>query len=271
MNWLLKAAAHWTVSVIPMGDEARFFLQKRIGRLPVPDMVLDEIIENALLHFDALTKVAPRDDRARYFEFGAGWDLIQPLVLWAKGFRRQHLVDINSLARVKLINNAIARLKARGFDTPSPICEIGDLTKIGIDYRAPILVSRTSLPDCSIKYIANTNVLEHVPCPDVPVILRECYRILADDGAMSIRIDCSDHYSHSDRNLTPVNFLNYSDFAWKFFNPPTHYQNRLRHGDYLTMASEAGFDIVFEAALDHGMAFGPLTSWITARKRIQSS
>src|SRR5207245_10558273 len=63
---------------------------------------------------------------------------------------------------------------------------------------------------------------------------------------MSCRIDYTDHYSHFDKSISPYNFLQYSDKAWALFNPPLHYQNRLRHRDYLDLLRAAGFAVVEE-------------------------
>ncbi|MCF6153717.1 MAG: hypothetical protein E3K36_00380 [Candidatus Brocadia sp.] len=46
--------------------------------------------------------------------------------------------------------------------------------------------------------------------------------------------------------LTIYNFLQYSERQWSPFSPTLHYQNRLRHRDYLDLFYEAGFEIVDE-------------------------
>jgi hypothetical protein len=40
--------------------------------------------------------------------------------------------------------------------------------------------------------------------------------------------------------------LKYSSREWKKYNPSLHYQNRLRHSDYLSLISQTGFKIVKE-------------------------
>lgn len=52
------------------------------------------------------------------------------------------------------------------------------------------------------------------------------------------------HYAYFDRRITVYNFLRYSDHAWRRFNPPLHYQNRLRHRDYLARFVAHGFAVV---------------------------
>jgi hypothetical protein len=67
---------------------------------------------------------------------------------------------------------------------------------------------------------------------------------------MSLFIDYKDHYSYFDHGISTYNFLQYSDRKWRFFNPPLHYQNRLRHGDYLRLFQQAGFEILDERRTD---------------------
>ena len=63
---------------------------------------------------------------------------------------------------------------------------------------------------------------------------------------MSFIIDYCDHYSYFDKNISAYNFLRYPDSTWRLFNPSLHYQNRLRHRDYLDLIKSAGFEILEE-------------------------
>ena len=123
----------------------------------------------------------------------------------------------------------------------------------GIDYRAPCDARRTTLASSSIDYITSTNTLEHISPPDIQAILRECARIIKDTGFMSFSIDYQDHYSYFDDSISAYNFLKYSDKIWALFNPALHYQNRLRHRDYLEAFDAAGFEVV-AAKQAHGTA-----------------
>jgi ubiquinone/menaquinone biosynthesis C-methylase UbiE len=116
----------------------------------------------------------------------------------------------------------------------------------GIKYLAPFDARDTQLAVSSVDCITSTNTLEHIPLGDIKAILRECRRILKDDGLMSFRIDYQDHYSYFDGSISAYNFLQYSERQWKVFNPALHYQNRLRHRDYLALVTEAGFSVLEE-------------------------
>jgi len=84
---------------------------------------------------------------------------------------------------------------------------------------------------------------------DIPLIFRECSRLLKKCGLMSFIIDYQDHYSYADNRISVYNFLKYSDSTWRWFNPSLHYQNRLRHPDYIRLLQETGFEVVEEKVL----------------------
>lgn len=192
-----------------------------------------------------------------FYEFGAGWDLVIPLAFYAFGVENQLLVDIRNLLRVNLINNTIEKFQRMGsnlgiarepnYFLPSGCSLLSPLSKYyGIQYLAPCDARNTSIDACSIDFITSTNTLEHIPPKDIQIILNECHRLLKDDGVMSFFIDYSDHYAHFDRTITVYNFLQYSEKQWLLFSPTLHYQNRLRHQDYLNLFQNAGFEMVDE-------------------------
>lgn len=64
--------------------------------------------------------------------------------------------------------------------------------------------------------------------------------------------------------------MQYSDRTWKFFNPPLHYQNRLRHGDYLLLFQETGFEILDERRTDGTAADMEIIKRLPLDKRFES-
>jgi SAM-dependent methyltransferase len=214
-------------------------------------------------HLDFLRKYWPQPiSQATFYEFGAGWDMIIPLGFYALGVDRQILVDIRRLLRRELLNDTVEKYQRLSFgekivrkpgyymngdqgDSYSVLKE-----RYGIEYKAPCDARETGLPTASIDCITSTDTLEHIPLPSLRAILKECHRLLRDDGVMSFQIDYQDHYSYFDSRISVYNFLQYSDRAWAFFSPPLQYQNRLRHRDYLGLLDEAGFDILEERRQD---------------------
>jgi hypothetical protein len=61
---------------------------------------------------------------------------------------------------------------------------------------------------------------------------------------MSFQIDYQDHYSYFDDRISSYNFLRFDDRTWRRYNPSLHFQNRLRHRDYLDLFEGAGLDVV---------------------------
>lgn len=215
-------------------------------------------------HIDVLTTYLNRGMKdAIFYEFGAGWNMLNPLAFFAFGVNYQIVIDIRYLLRPKLLNDVIKQFH-KITDTDGllrkPSKFIGGASKqeliallkknYGIDYRAPQNAGHTGIDSGSIDCITSTNTLEHIPFHGIHAILEECHRILKEDGLMSFKIDYKDHYSYFDRSVSNYNFLKYSDKAWAIFNTDLHYQNRLRHMDYERLLKISGFDIIEERRVE---------------------
>lgn len=263
MRWEHKVAVQKTLSLLPGGgaERANYLLQRRVTKkLPASE-------HQFLLHFDEAARHLgdcaahgrrPVETISAY-EFGAGWNLIGPLSLWALGVSRQVLVDIDVHLRFELVNHSIAQitrlhgaLEARAGRSlrrvhASPVRSLSELqTRFGIDYRAPCDARNTGLPARSFDLISSTFTLEHIPRDDIAPILRECARLLADGGIVSCSIDMNDHYAFDDPRISVYNFLRYTDRRWRLINSSLHYQNRLRARDYRELFAQAGLSTVEE-------------------------
>ncbi len=62
------------------------------------------------------------------------------------------------------------------------------------------------------------------------------------------------HLYYNDTNISRYNFLKYSDTEWTIYNPPSHYQNRLRHRDYLELFKNSNFAVLFENRLEGNLS-----------------
>ena len=258
MDWKLKALLQLAFSMIPQGEELNYFMQRYVVRsLPVSDASIAASVSYAKRHIDALQQHSHRKlGQATFYEFGAGWDMAIPLALYGFGVETQILVDIRRLIRVALINDTVKKYQRMASELAIPRrpaaqlnCNKYNFTTLlkqqyGIDYRAPCDARQTGFHARSIDCITSTSTLEHIPLGDIRLILRECHRILRDDGLISVLIDYDDHYSYFDSTICPYNYLQYSDRIWSLFSPPLHYQNRLRHRDYLELFHSVGFDVV---------------------------
>ena len=221
-------------------------------------------VRYAQQHIDAISRFYKGPvTQATFYEFGAGWDLIIPLAFYTFGVEKQILADVRSLLRPSLANDSIEKFQtvvncSRVLRKPEK--RLSDATPAqlktfyGIEYRAPIDPKQTGLESGSIDCITSTSTLEHIPQSELKVVLEECYRLLRAGGVISFVIDYGDHYSYFDPGISAYNYLKYSDTAWAFFNPVLHYQNRLRHPDYLDLLKSAGFEIVAEQRYGDSLA-----------------
>jgi SAM-dependent methyltransferase len=257
MRWQYKAAVQKTLSLVPGGERVNHLLQRTVTkRLPAGD-------RQFLLHFDEAARhvraCARRPQDVRAYEFGAGWDLIGPLSLWALGVSQQVVVDVAAHVRLALVDHSIVQLSRhhaaleeragrplRRVDPP-PVRSYAELReRFGIDYRAPCNARGTGLGAGSFDLISSTFTLEHIPRDDILAILRECARLVADGGIVSCSIDMQDHYAFDDPRISVYNFLRYSDRRWRLVNSSLHHQNRLRARDYRELFVEAGLSTLDE-------------------------
>lgn len=258
MNWKYKATLQCLFSVIPFGENINYFFQRRITKtLPIKEIEIKQKLLWTKKHIENFQKYNSSNlNQATFYEFGAGWDMAQPLLFYTMGIDHQIIVDIRRLVRAELINNSIeiirylnnifafSRLPKKYIKDKLDFEAV--LFKIyGIQYKAPCDARKTGLSENSIDCITSTNTLEHIPPDEIKSILKECYRILKKDGILSFQIDYQDHYSYFDKNISVYNFLKFNQATWNiFFNPSLHYQNRLRHKEYLQLFSESGFHIL---------------------------
>jgi SAM-dependent methyltransferase len=255
MDWRLKVAMHWVVSLPVAGQPIYRLMQRHVlHTVPGTDAQFMLKAREARRHLDAIRRLTSQPlSESEFYEFGAGWGLEIPLIFWASGVGAQVLVDRRRLTDSDLVAhtiNQIKRLKS-SLDLQR-IPASTELSACGIRYFAPADARSTPLATASVDCITSTDTLEHIPVEHLEPVLRECRRILRPDGLFSAAIDYSDHYQRAGHAASEYNYLKYSDMAWKLFNPPTHYQNRLRHCDYIKLLTDNGFIIVEQTVESRG-------------------
>jgi len=189
----------------------------------------------------------------KYYEFGAGWDLITPIAMGLLGFEVT-CIDIRKLIFNQLIFDTINKFNNNIEQIPFSFEQL-DLKrgnyqldylkdKFNFNYNAPLDARNTKFNTDYFDLATSTATFEHIPEQDLYLILNETYRILKQGGILSLIIDYRDHWSYFDKKISIYNFLTYSDKEWEKYNFSLHYQNRLRHKDYLAIISKTNFKIV---------------------------
>jgi hypothetical protein len=198
------------------------------------------------LHLNVINKFGPM---TKLFEFGAGQSLAQNLFL-SHAIDEQELVDLNFILDLELVEKSRRFLDENYCSLAHPINSRDDLLEYGIKYTAPVDAKGTHLESASMDICVSTDTLEHIPMNEIKEILQEIHRVLKLGGILSVKIDYSDHYSHTDETISSLNFLRYSDTEWMKHNHSYHYQNRLRHLEYKQLILSSGFEMLDERVLN---------------------
>jgi hypothetical protein len=244
VKWKLKSLMMHCLAHTPGSAPIHRWLQRHVtGRYW--DCLSNDFLAAYNYHVQNFLRLPdPRQSSA--LEFGVGRNLLTPLLLSAVGAHQIYAYDIDKLATVEQINHVIRQLRA--LDIPCPGQAWREIENIErdlrqyyrINYLAPCDVRYTALPAASIDFVCSTSTLEHIARADIVAIINECRRLCSSSALMSFIIDYHDHYSTSDSAITRFNFYRYSESAWKWFNPPNHFQNRMRHSDYEGLFGDCG-------------------------------
>ena len=265
MHWKLKALVQNTAATLPprLSHACYYFLQRRFGNLRVT---------NPTKRLAAGVKIAERMARQgqsveskTFLEVGTGHQLNLPIALWLCGASQVTTVDLNPYLQAELVTAdlkymqthpaEIAAVFGRIAETPIFVgrfsqlaaldterCTLRDiLSLMNIRYLAPVNAARLPIPSASIDCHVSYTVFEHIPAPTLAAILEEGKRLITDTGLFIHCIDCSDHFSHSDRRISSVNFLQFSESEWdRLAGNQYMYQNRLRADDFTALFNQAG-------------------------------
>jgi hypothetical protein len=241
MNWKLKCLAFHLLNRMPSARSGHSFFQKYVTRRYFQELT-PATLSTYRYHVENFCKL-PLGSTA--LEFGAGRNLLTPLLLSAAGAKVVFAVDLDRLATVEQVNGVIDQLRVSMPGQWPALQSLDELFKLyRIDYRAPGDARNTGLPDDSVDFFCSTSTLEHIPAPEIKAILSECNRIASKQALYSFIIDYHDHYGTADHRIGRFHFYRYTDTQWRRFNPPNHYQNRLRHSDYERLFAETGLRAV---------------------------
>ena len=205
------------------------------------------------LDYDPINKV--------FFEIGTGWIPLVPVAYWLMGAKNTVTIDLNPYMKPELIRESLEYISKNkdiiqelfgpllnkerldqliDFYNSNEFSTDAFLDLCQIKYIAPGDASNTGLNEKSIDIHTSYKVFEHIPSSVLKEIINEGNRIISDDGLFIHRIDYADHFSYSDKTISAINFLQYSDAAWnKYADNRYMYMNRLRHDDFVTIFESA--------------------------------
>lgn len=260
MNFRAKALIQKAISLIPgpLSYEVYYQFQRKLGGLKKIDP------SSKISAGEKIVGLASKADFSlkgkRILEIGSGRSPILPLTLWLHGASSIVTVDLNPYFKEEIWIESLVWLKAnqeivlksnKGIDRQrlNQILENEELFRkgkilkclhqIGIDYLAPADARMLPFDDNYFDAHISYTVLEHIPREILKDIFEEAKRIVRPSGAMIHNIDYSDHFSHSDKHISAINFLKYSRDEFNLMaGNKFMYMNRLRDDDFRNLWNE---------------------------------
>ena len=263
-RWIVKALVQRMIGFMPNPDYWSDLVQRKVaGSVDLTYPFFLSRLDVARRNLDAF---GGRTGPAEVLELGTGWFPIVPIALRLAGashVRTCDIVEHVSPERLSATLQAFSRAAGDGeltrrfpstdhallqqiqsVDATRQTCG-ESLRSLGVDYMVGDFPG-ASLPPASIDLIVSHAVLEYISASPFRELLDAFRRVLKSDGAMSHWIDFSDEYAYFDKNISPLHFLKYPDWAWRIINNPFIPLSRLRIDDVRRLFANAGFSIYQE-------------------------
>ena len=194
-------------------------------------------------------------------EIGTGWLPILPLILRAGGAGEVITLDHDRLMDRRTFVHAITYIREnldrilrisglpRSYFNLSTLPSrsepsLADLCRAGaIVYRAPF--DFTKLAPQSADMVVSRATLEHIPEQRLREIFLHAAKVVKPGGIMCHIVDVSDHFAHTDKSLSRVDMLRYSDEEWLArTRHRLNHLSRLRWFDYAGLMRDTGWDVL---------------------------
>jgi hypothetical protein len=265
LNWKLKSAILRACDGLPVGRESSYYaMQRGFGRLRSGPDLFSMLSECASL-MSWLQAERIKVEGTRFLEIGTGRSLDMPIGFYLAGAASTVTIDLNPYLKPSLVLQSLSAMRQkkdhvakifrslvdpdtlnRRMNALFDVSSFPQLMELAhIEYQAPADAAHMQLPDRGIDIHTSFTVFEHVLAPALVGILMESNRLLSDEGVAIHHIDPSDHFSHGDRNISAINFLQFSESQWKKYGGNRFaYHNRLRASDYERIYGECGHNIL---------------------------
>ncbi|MBV6512742.1 MAG: hypothetical protein HRU80_12935 [Ignavibacteriales bacterium] len=266
MHWKTKAKIQNLISLLPsaLSYEVYYQVQRRMGRLQNFGPVIR--LNAGITTWKKLIEHGYQPDDKRFFEVGTGRVLNVPLAFWLMGAESVTTIDLNPYLKGDLVREDLQYISDNrkeietlfggllrkdrfeeliSFQKRTPFILKDFLQLCNFTYIAPGDAAKTGIETGSIDFHTSFTVFEHIPAPILSNILKEGIRITNKSGAFVHCVDYSDHFSHTDHSISPINFLQYSDKEWDAYAGNRYmYMNRLRHDEMVEIFTSAGLTIL---------------------------
>jgi SAM-dependent methyltransferase len=275
MRWRVKSLIQKVLGYVPGGPWLHYQLQRRVGGLRDFRAEFESKVDDWTIMAGHLGRAGRSIPGARLLEIGTGWYPTFAFACYLAGAERMVTVDLKqhlkpdlTLACARRLGDHLGTIAARTAVATTVVAErhrhllahlhrndrndridLADATAGVIDYRAPADARSIGLAAASMDCVFSNSVLEHVSADEIEAIFVEAKRILRPAGIMFHSVNCGDHYAYVDKSISQVNYLRYSDRAWRLWQNAFLYQNRLRAHQFVEMSRRAGFAITLNTAV----------------------
>lgn len=264
MHWKTKGIIQKCISRTPGGTRLNTRLQRLCGGMRNFDDNVGAKVSDWALSMEYLADAGFNLRGARLLEIGTGWHPALPFCFILSGAGSVATFDIVRLLERNTVFELLGCLethsdKIAGLAQEAPgtirarIAELRRSRSLGellekshIEYFAPADGRATGIESNSIDLAYSNSVLEHVPKESIRALMEESFRVLKPGGLAMHNVGCNDHYAFFDKSISFVNFLQYGEREWRFWNNSLQYQNRLRAPEFVELAKGAGFQLVKE-------------------------
>ncbi len=270
MRWKINSKIKNLVAMLPdfIGDNIYYFIQRIFGGLKKTQNIYLQNIATSKKIWTLIIASEKEPDNKVFFELGTGRVPEVPFYLWLMGADKIYTSDIQQLVKNNLIceffqnvikNENIIRDELGAFLIEERLMKFksnfllkkeSELIEfmqslMKIIYLPELDARKISLSENTVDFYFSNNVFEHINIELISDILIEQKRITKNDGLMINYIDYSDHFSHTDKSISSINFLQYDDISWSKFGANKYiFMNRLRHDDFINIFEKHSYNCV---------------------------
>ena len=238
INWKLKSLLYKIFSQLKL-NKTFYFIQKYVTKRS--NVNIKPSVRLWKLHSENIKEYQIKT----VLEIGAGKSLEQNIFFsyFFNNSLEQTVIDIKKMIDFDLVNEASKQIsELLNVQKLKSVSSYDDLFNFyNIKYIAPYKTQNLIEEKKVFDLCVSTTTLEHFSIKDLRTLFKDLAIVLKKGGYISAAIDYSDHYSHTDRNISELNFLKYSEKQWQNYNNTYLYQNRLRHDDYVKLLNEYKF------------------------------